>query len=78
MSSPKKRKLSLVDHGLPAGCTVTFAAGFVSDDKRYRLLEATPEILSALAAGESLHFKGDIRCNPSMVHIQIYIFPFSK
>ena len=62
MSSPKRRKLSLVDDGLPAGCTVTFAAGFVSNDQRYRLLEATPEILSALAAGERLHFKGDIRC----------------
>ena len=59
-SSPLKRKHSLIEEGAKAdgGCVLGVAPSFQANEGRYRLLEASPEILAALKAGETLVFKG--------------------
>lgn len=56
-TTPKKRKLvkeRTIEDGAKGsgGCVLRMGANFDANKGKYRLLEATPEILSALTAGE--------------------------
>jgi len=64
MTTPKKRKTAhqrtIEDGGkIEGGCVLRMGANFDTNKSKYRLLEATPEILKALTSGERVYFKGD-------------------
>lgn len=49
-AAPTKRRRISLEEG--KSCTFRVAESFVADHPKFRFLEATPDILSALTAGE--------------------------
>lgn len=57
----KRPRVGLLEaRGNPGGppSILSFAKNFTTDSSKYRLLEATPDVLAALSRGETLCFKG--------------------